>query len=220
MLQCSGKGMPFANSDAADYITAMNFRLPLIALFAVATCLPLHAVDVGDGGGKDKKKKVSTVPEDGWLKRTGKTLWPFGKKPGDPVAAPLPKEAQSGKEWKGLVPTISIDPTPLQLSEVRTMKVTLRVTNHGKKLTQLDFPTSQRIEVLVKDATGKRIEQWSEDQAFQNEPSVVTINPAERLEYNASVATRELKAGQAYTVEAFFPNYDQLRASKQITPLP
>lgn len=203
--------MRFANSDADDYTSAMNFRLPLCALCAFA-CLPVHAAD--------GKKKPPVVTEDGWLKKTGKALWPFGKKPGDAEPAPLPKDAQSGKEWKQLVPAMSIDPTPLALNEVRTMKVTLRLTNKGKKLTQLDFPTTQRIEVLVKDATGKRIEQWSEDQAFQNEPTVVTINPAERIEYTATVATRELKAGQAYTIEAFFPNFEQLRVSKQITPLP
>lgn len=204
--------MPFANSDAADYISAMNFRPLLCAVLALA-CLPLHAAE-------DKKKKNATVSQEGWLKRTGKALWPFGKKPGDPEVAPPAKGSQAGKEWKQLVPTISIDPTPLKLSDVRTMKVTLQLANRGKKLAQLEFPTTQRIEVLVKDATGKRIEQWSEDQAFQNEPTLVAINPAERLEYTATVATRELKAGQVYTVEGFFPNFEQLRATKQITPLP
>ena len=204
--------MRFANSDAADYISAMNFRLPLCALLALA-CLPLHAAE-------DKKKKNTTVSQEGWLKRTGKALWPFGKRPGDPEVAPPPKGSQSGKEWKQLVPTISIAPMPLKLSDVRTMTVTLQLANHGKKLAQLDFPTTQRIEVLVKDATGKTIERWSEDQAFQNEPTLVAINPAERLEYTATVATRELKAGQVYMIEGFFPNFEQLRASKQITPLP
>ena len=67
---------------------------------------------------------------------------------------------------------------------------------------------------------GKRIEQWSEDQAFQNEPTLVAINPNERIEYTAVVATRDFKAGQSYTVEGYFPNYEQLRVSKSITPLP
>ncbi|MGB8168657.1 MAG: BsuPI-related putative proteinase inhibitor [Chthoniobacteraceae bacterium] len=196
----------------------MKFRLPVFALLALA-CLPLHAEPLPGEDGKKKKKAGPAVVQEGWLKRTGKALWPFGKKPDSSVAAP-PKGSQSGKEWKSLVPTISIDPTPLKLSDVRTMKVTLQLANKGKKLVQLDFPTTQRIEVLIKDATGKMIEQWSEDQAFQNEPTLVAINPSERLEYTATVATRELKAGQVYTIEGFFPNFDQLRASKQITPLP
>lgn len=207
--------MPFANSDAGGYISAMNFRLPLFAILAFA-CLPLHAAEVTL---QEKKKTPATMTQEGWLKRTGKALWPFGKKPGD-AEVPPPKGSQSGKEWKQLVPTISIEPTPLKLSDVRTMRVTLRLANRGKKLAQLEFPTTQRIEVLVKDATGKMIEQWSEDQAFQNEATLVAINPAERLEYTATVATRDLKPGQIYTVEGYFPNFDQLRASKQITPLP
>ncbi len=189
----------------------MNFRLPL-ALVLAFTCVSLHASE--DLLKEGKKKKKPDVHEEGWLKRVAKSVWPFGKKPGD--ATPVPKDAQVGKAWKQLVPTMLIEPMP----EVRTVKVTLQLANRGKKLTQLEFPTTQRIEVLVKDSTGKRLEQWSEDQAFQNEPTLVTINPAERLEYTANVATRDFKAGQTYTIEGFFPNFDQLRASKQITPLP
>jgi len=199
-------------------MSAMKFRLPLIAVLSLAT-LPLHAADI-PGSNKDKKKKPE-VAQEGWIKKMAHVVWPFGRKPEDGAAAtPVPKNAQVGKEWKQLVPTIAVDPTPLALSEVRTMKVTLTLANHGKKLAQLEFPTTQRIEVPMKDAQGNRVEQWSEDQAFQNEPTLVAINPNERLEYTATVATRDLKAGQAYTIEGFFPNYDQLRASKTITPNP
>ena len=43
-------------------------------------------------------------------------------------------------------------------------------------------------------------------------------HPGERVEYSASVATRDLGAGNTYTVEAFFPNYEALHAAKTITP--
>jgi hypothetical protein len=191
----------------------MNFRLLLPAVLVFAA-LPLHAEEE-----KKEGKKTPAVTQDGWMKKVAHSLWPFGKKP-LAADAPVPKGSQSGKGWKQLVPTISIEPMPLKLSEVRTMKVTLQLANHGKKLAQLEFPTTQRIEILVTDEAGKRIEQWSEDQAFQNEQTLVAINPNERLEYVATVATRDLKPGQSYTVEGFFPNFDQLRASKKITPLP
>jgi hypothetical protein len=113
-----------------------------------------------------------------------------------------------------------VEPIPLKLSEVRTCKVTLQLANRGRKLVQLDFPTSQRIEVLLKHADGKLIERWSEDQAFENEPTLVAINPGERLEYSVNVATRDLKAGQTYTVEGFFPNFERLRASRTVVPVP
>jgi len=211
--ECSEKGMRFANPDGGGYMSAMNFR-PLLIAALVSASLPLAAAE-------EKKKEPATVEsQPGWLKRTARAVWPFGKKPGDAPTTPMPKGAQAGKAWKDLVPTILIEPMPLKLGDVRTVKVTLQLANRGKKLQQLDFPTTQRIEVLVKDATGKLIERWSEDQAFQNEPTLVAINPGERLEYMANVATRDLHAGQAFTIEGFFPNYEQLRATKTITPLP
>jgi hypothetical protein len=83
---------------------------------------------------------------------------------------------------------------------------------------QLEFPTTQRIEVLVRNRNGKLVEQWSEDQAFTNEPTLVTINPGERLEYSANIATRDMVGGESYTIVGYFPNYDQLKATKVIVP--
>jgi hypothetical protein len=90
--------------------------------------------------------------------------------------------------------------------------------NRSKKFVQMQFPTSQRIEVLVRTTDGKLVEQWSQDQSFANEPTLVVINPRERLEYTASVATRDMTAGRTYIVEAFFPNYEPLRVQKAVTP--
>lgn len=200
----------------------MKLRL-FVALSLAFASLPLHAEDAFPGSGKHKKKekdKTAEVHQQGLLERVVRSVWPFGKKQDGTVATPMPKGSQSGKEWKQLVPTISVEPTPLKLSDVRSMKVTLQLANRGKKLVQLDFPTTQRIEVLIKDSLGNRVEQWSEDQAFQNDPTLVTINPNERVEYTATVSTRDLKAGQAYSLEAFFPNYENLRVTKPLTPLP
>ncbi|MEA3207564.1 MAG: Intracellular proteinase inhibitor [Chthoniobacter sp.] len=187
----------------------MNFRLACLLCLTLA-CQPLHAA-------QEKAKPT----QDGWLKRVARTVWPFKKKrTEDGDAAGTVKAPEPGKSWRQLVPSVVLEPTPLKLSEVRSFKVMLHLKNAGKKLAQLEFPTSQRIEVLIKDETGKLLEQWSEDQAFENEPTQVTINPGERLEYTATVSTRDLKAGKNYTVEGFFPNFEQLRATKQLTPLP
>ena len=120
--------------------------------------------------------------------------------------------------WKRLVLTMNVEPTPVKLGETRQIKVTLRVTSKSKRLVQLDFPTTQRIEVLVKNQAGKLVEQWSEDQAFANEPTLVTINPGERLEYSVNIATRDMNPGQPYTIIGYFPNFDQLKASRVIVP--
>jgi uncharacterized protein YndB with AHSA1/START domain len=128
------------------------------------------------------------------------------------------EEKSAKATWKRLVLTMSIAPTPVKLSDVRTMKVTLQVVNKGKRFVQLEFPTTQRIEVLLRRADGKLVEQWSEDQAFANEPTIVAVNPRERLEYTVNVSTRDMTAGETYVVEGFFPNYEQLRASATIVP--
>ena len=115
--------------------------------------------------------------------------------------------------FRGLEIGLKVDPPMVKVGDVKQVKVTVTLINRGKKIVQLDFPTSQRIEVLVKSKEGKTLEQWSEDQAFNNEPTLVAVNPGERLEYPVSVATRDMVVGETYTVEAFFPNFDQLRTS-------
>jgi hypothetical protein len=117
-----------------------------------------------------------------------------------------------GTHFKHLGLAISIEPKILKLSEIHEFKVMLTLVNRGPQLVQLEFPTSQRIEVVIKTKAGKMVEQWSEDQAFVNEPTLVTINPNERLEYVANMATRDLVAGESYVLEAFFPNFEAIRA--------
>jgi hypothetical protein len=129
-----------------------------------------------------------------------------------PEASPI----GTSTNWKQLTLTMELDPVPLKVPENRQVKVTLQLANKGKKLVQLEFPTTQRIEVLVRNSSGKMVEQWSEDQSFSNEQTLVAINPNERLEYSVSVSTRDMIPGQGYSIEAFFPNYDQLKAIKSI----
>ena len=134
---------------------------------------------------------------------------------------PLPKFGGAKKPaatWNDLRLDLVFNPPAVKLPETRRIEVTMQLTNGGKKLVQLEFPTSQRIDVLVKNAAGRVIERWSDDQAITPEPTVVTINPGERLEYTAAIATREMTAGQRYTVEGIFPRYAELRVVKAITP--
>ena len=128
------------------------------------------------------------------------------------------EQKKAGSQWKQLTLTTSLEPLPVKLSESRQLKVTLQLANKGKRLVQLEFPTTQRIEVLLRNSAGKMIEQWSEDQSFTNEPTLVAVNPGERLEYAVSVSTRDLSPGEKYSVEAFFPNYEQLKSTTLIVP--
>jgi Intracellular proteinase inhibitor len=171
---------------------------------------------------KAKQKKADATPAPGMPQHPGlfnriyHTLHLAEDKP-----AEQKKEEESKlPQWKHLALVLTIDPQPMKLSETHQFKVTLKLENLAKKPVQIDFPTSQRIEVLVKNSEGKMIEQWSEGQTFTNEPGVVSVNPGERLEYGAMLSTRGLNSSQRYTVEGFFPNYESLHSMKELIPLP
>lgn len=120
---------------------------------------------------------------------------------------------------KAIKATVSVEPPAPKLAEVRLVKVRLQLLNSGKRMVRLDFPTSQRIDVVVKNPAGAVVEQWSEYHRFDKSPGMVAINPGERLEYSASVATREMKPDQPCTIEAWVPAHDSLRASAVVTPV-
>jgi hypothetical protein len=175
----------------------MKFRA---SIFLLLIALPLALV------AKEEHPSATPTPKPSILKRWMKTLG-VSKDPSNTTAT----------GFKGLEIGLQADSAQIKVSDVKQIKVTVTLANRGKKIAELEFPTSQRIEVLVKSKEGKTIEQWSEDQAFSNEPTMVTINPSERLEYAVNVATRDMVADQTYTVEAFFPNFDQLRKSITVT---
>src|SRR5690349_17460417 len=54
------------------------------------------------------------------------------------------------QDLKAITTTLSVDPPAPKLAEVRLVKVRLQLLNKGKRMVRLDFPTTQRIEVVVK----------------------------------------------------------------------
>ena len=144
-------------------------------------------------------------------KAAGVVAAPFGKKAG--------KDAATAIALQNLAVTMKLDPAQVRLPETRMLEVTVSVVNNGKTGVHLEFPTSLRVDVLVKDARGKLLSRWSDDQPIEKEPGMLLINPRERLEYSARISTREMTAGQAFEIEAFYPSYDKLRVVKVVTPV-
>ncbi|MEO6845957.1 MAG: BsuPI-related putative proteinase inhibitor [Chthoniobacterales bacterium] len=157
---------------------------------------------------------------------------PYFVKPGsyNPEQAIIPKEAPEDNipnQLKGffkditksvklknlrpvpVVTELKVDPMDVNLKEKRELAVTLIVSNHTGHLMKLDFPTSQRLEVLLRDSQGKVIERWSEDHAFEQVEGIVTVNPGERIEYAEHISTREMKPDQKYMVEASIANHPE-----------
>jgi hypothetical protein len=169
-----------------------------------------------------KKKKAEATPgpdqpqHPGLFNRIYHTLHIAEDKP----AEQKKEEVSKLPQWKHLALTMTVDPQPLRLSEVHQFKVTLKLENLSKKPVQMEFPTSQRIEIVLKAADGKMIAHSSEGQTYSNEPGIVSVNPGERLEYNAMLSTRDLKSSEKYTVEGFFPNFETLHTMKEIVVAP
>jgi hypothetical protein len=111
---------------------------------------------------------------------------------------------------------LQITPATLNLEQHRKIDVLVKVVNPGKRALLLEFPTAQRVDAVLKDAQGKIVSRASEDQQFLEEPSVVSVNPGERVEYALTLSTRELKAGSRYKVEAAVVHQQNLHAEEFI----
>jgi len=114
--------------------------------------------------------------------------------------------------------TISVSPATFSLADRREIDVTYRISNMTRRMMVLDFSSSQRFDVVVKDSTGKVVERWSDDRSFSDQAGVVTINPREFIEYTARIPTREMQAGQNYLIQASLEGHPEYTQSIAVTP--
>lgn len=170
---------------------------------------------------KPERKPTPGFWERAWdsTKKGTKRIGTATKNVGSAVVSPFSKKDKKANSSESLVMTVTIDPAQIKLPATRSMKVKVDVRNQGKFAVQLDFPTTQRVEVLVKSDGGKVISKWSDDQKVDTEQGFLVINSDERLEYTATISTRGMEAGKSYVVDAFFPSYDTLRTSRMVSPV-
>jgi hypothetical protein len=122
---------------------------------------------------------------------------------------------------RGLEVELKSSPDPVKLGETRQIQVTLTLRNPTKRGVNLKFPTGQVIEIVLRDAGGKALSQWSTDRTFEPQGRTLVLNPQERLEFSEPITTRELKPGKTYSLEAYFVGYEgDLRVSRPIIPQP
>lgn len=113
---------------------------------------------------------------------------------------------------------LTVEPTAFSLTDRRELEGTYTLRNNTGKIIRLDYPTSQRIDLLTKDAEGQVVTRWSDDRAFKPQEGIVIINPKERIEYREKIPTRDMKAGQTYTIQADVIGYPEYTASEPVTP--
>ncbi len=177
--------------------------------FLVAAVASLHATD-------------EAPPKPGFFQRTWNATKNIGKKTADVLTPRIGSrtrdEIPATTQWRNLAVTMKLDPPQVRLSDARVIEVIVSVVNHGKTAVHLEFPTSLRMEVVVKADGGKIVSRWSDDQRIEKEPGILLINPNERLEYSAKISTREMTAGRSFEIEAYFPSYERLRVSRTVVP--
>lgn len=156
----------------------------------------------------------------GFWKRAWDTTKGVGKKTTEVITAPFGKnggkEPAAATTWRNLAMTMKLEPAQVRLPDTRVIEVTVSVVNNGRTAVHLEFPSSLRVDVVVKDERGKMLSRWSDDQPIEKEPGILLINPKERLEYSAKISTREMSAGRPFEIEAFFPSYEKMRVSRTV----
>ena len=100
------------------------------------------------------------------------------------------------------------------------MEIKVTVTNRGARMIQLDFPNDQRIEIQLLGAGDVVLTKWSENHAINENPGTVLINPQEHVEYNETIATRDLTPNKVFVAEVFFPKYPELRIRQKFLTAP
>jgi len=101
----------------------------------------------------------------------------------------------------GLVMSVELDPATVSLAARRSFEVVVMLRNTSKQTVALSFPTSQRIEILLRGPGGQSLGRWSDDQVFTQETSYLAINPGERVEYRETVSLRGAKTPGIHTVD-------------------
>jgi hypothetical protein len=119
------------------------------------------------------------------------------------------------RKLNGLALTVELPSEPLKLAETRQLPVHIILSNRGDRAVELIFPTEQRIEILLHNASGQVVTRWSDNRAFEEEPGTLLINPHEHVEYSETIATRELEPGRVFTVEVQVPAYPELHAQRK-----
>ncbi len=142
----------------------------------------------------------------------------WSRRASDLIAPMVPDMLRPGGRGPLLQATGRVEPPQFKLSDRREITMIFVVKNNGRRPETLDFPTSQRLEVLLRGQDGRQLFLWSEDRLFEATPATVVVNPGERIEYEAAVPTRDMVVGGDYTVECVLQGRPDLAATIKVRP--
>jgi hypothetical protein len=124
----------------------------------------------------------------------------------------------TGPMFYGLEMRTQVEPQPVKLPETHALEVHLLLINRTKKPINLRFNDSKHFDVLLRDASGKKLAQWSDDQPVTQNPGYVIVNPQERAEFVGNVSTRDMVPGRPYSIDTFVVGYDAMRQTTSVAP--
>jgi hypothetical protein len=105
-------------------------------------------------------------------------------------------------------------------SEPSTIRAGLLITSTSKNPRTFSFPDAKRIDILIKDATGKERYRWSGNKRFAQSIGTSMVMPGERLRFAVefkSDAIQPALSGGTYTVEMQLANYPDFTATETLT---
>lgn len=120
---------------------------------------------------------------------------------------------------------VTVTPSPLSLKAVQSVgpnpsvKISFAIHNHGKKTYTLSFPTAQRWDFRIVNATGTVVYTYTDDHEFVQTVGTSMVNPGDKLSYSENVEFEDLTVPLApgtYTVQAILSNYPEINAQAQL----
>jgi len=162
----------------------------------------------GAAFGQDAAPTATPERRGSWF---GRMLHPFSSQP-------IPQ--YKDPKLRGIALDLQLAPQTVKLSEVRQLAIKLTLTNRSKRPVPLEFSTNQRIEIYLRNSAGDVLTKWSDNHAITQKSAVVLVNPQEHVEYNETIATRDLNPNKVFIAEVFFPQYPELRIRQKFLAVP
>ena len=187
-----------------------------------------HAVDQGSTGGPNEESPFLIERQDAKLAAVKaaesttsiNTLFPPRHSISQQMGHFFKNLISIAKSASSKIPSLNlmVEPAHFSIANNPELNITFKITNDKKDLTMLTFPTSQRLEMIIKDAHGNIISRWSDNHSFELNEDVVTINPKESILYTEKMATSMMKDGETYTLEVALANHPEYTLSQQLNP--
>jgi hypothetical protein len=118
----------------------------------------------------------------------------------------------------GLEMRVALTPDTIKLPDTRSFEAKIILINRSRKAVTLLFNDSREYDFLLRDPTGKKLVQWTDDQPVTQNPAYVIVNPSERSEFVGTISTRDMVLGRPYVLEASIVGYPKLATTINLTP--